>query len=154
MRRHLWEEFLNYSKWCQESWKSYLEIDVQCHSEVGEQSGRNQLPGQNSVVKKFLDTSVINWWWNSHHSSTQNSMYSRILCCVSERFFNIPNPTKLGKTELQESDPRKATEIMLLSTENRLNSSGTFSQDSQWSSEQFGTNTRNFQRKNSIHVNV
>ena len=52
-------------------------------------------------------------------------------CCASERFFNIPNPTKLGKTGLQESDPRKATEIMMLSTESRLNSSGTFSQDSQ-----------------------
>ena len=24
-------------------------------------------------------------------------MYSRILCCVSERFFNIPNATKLGR---------------------------------------------------------
>ena len=37
-------------------------------------------------------------------------MYSRILCCASERFFNIPNPTKLGRTKLQESDPRKATD--------------------------------------------
>ena len=34
-------------------------------------------------------------------------MSSRMLCCASERFFNIPNPTKLGRTELQESDPRK-----------------------------------------------
>ena len=58
-------------------------------------------------------------------------MYSRILCCASERFFNIPNPTKLGRTGLQESDPRKATKIMMLSTESRLNWSGTFSQDSQ-----------------------
>ena len=58
-------------------------------------------------------------------------MYSRILCCASERFFNIPNPTKLGRTGLQESDPRKATEIMMLSMESRLNSSGTYSQDSQ-----------------------
>ena len=29
-------------------------------------------------------------------------------------------PTKLGRTELQESDPREATEIMMLSTESRL----------------------------------
>ena len=58
-------------------------------------------------------------------------MYSQILCYVSERFFNIPNPTKLGRTELQEPEPREATEIMMLSTESRLNSSGTFSQDSQ-----------------------
>ena len=33
-------------------------------------------------------------------------MYSQILCYVSEGFFNIPNPTKLGRTELQESEPR------------------------------------------------
>ena len=64
-------------------------------------------------------------------SNAQKSMSSLILCCASERFFNIPNPTKLGRTELQESDPRKATKIMMLSTESRLNSSGTSSQDSQ-----------------------
>ena len=58
-------------------------------------------------------------------------MYSRILCCASEKFFNIPNPTKLGRIELQEPEPREATEIMMLSTESRLNSSGTFSQNSQ-----------------------
>ena len=40
---------------------SHLETDVRCHSAVGEQSGRNQLPGHNSVGKEFLDTSVINW---------------------------------------------------------------------------------------------
>ena len=45
--------------------------------------------------------------------------------------------------------------------ESRLNSSGTFSQDPQrcssvieWSSEQFGTNTRNFHRKNVNDVNI
>ena len=38
-----------------------------------------------------------------------------------KRFFNILNPTKLGRTELQESDPRKATEIMMVSMESRLN---------------------------------
>ena len=58
-------------------------------------------------------------------------MYSQILCCVSAKFFNIPNPTKLGRTELREYEPREATEIMMLSTESRQNSSGTFSQDSQ-----------------------
>ena len=54
------KEFLNYSKCCQESRKSHLETDVRCHSAVGQQSGRNQWPGQNSVVKEYLDTSVIN----------------------------------------------------------------------------------------------
>ena len=61
----------------------------------------------------------------------QKSMSSRILCCASEGFFNIRIPTKLGRTELQESNPEKATEIMMLPMESRLNSSGTSSQDSQ-----------------------
>ena len=58
-------------------------------------------------------------------------MSSRILCCASEGFCNIRIPTKLGRTELLESNPGKAAEIMMLSMESRRNSSGTFSQDSQ-----------------------
>ena len=125
------KEFLNYSKCCQESWRAHVETNVRCHRAVGEKPGRNQWPGQNSVGKVFLDTSVTDWWWNSHQSPThKRSMSSRILCCASERFFNIPIPTKLERTELQEPDPRKATETMILSMESRLNSSGTSSQDS------------------------
>ena len=80
------------------------------------------LYGKNSWTRLSLidDEIVINL-------RRTKSMYSRILCCVSERFFNIPIPTKLGRTELQEPEPRKATEIMMLSMESRLNSSGTFS---------------------------
>ena len=37
-------------------------------------------------------------------------MSSRILCCASAKFFNILNPTKLGRTELQGSNPGKAVE--------------------------------------------
>ena len=44
---------------------------------------------------------------------------------------NSKRLTSSLSTGLQESDPRKATEIMMLSTESRLNSSGTSSQDSQ-----------------------
>ena len=36
---------------------------------------------------------------------------------VSAKFFNILNATKLGRTELQEYEPREATEIMMLSVE-------------------------------------
>ena len=61
---------------------------------------------------------------------TQKSMYSQILCYVSAKFFNILNATKLGRTELQEYEPREATDIMMLPTESRRNSSGIFSQDS------------------------
>ena len=42
---------------------------------------------------------------------------SGILCCASGKSFNILIPTKLGKTELQESNPVKATKIMMLSME-------------------------------------
>ena len=49
----------------------------------------------------------------------------------SEKFFDILNATKLGRTELQEYEPREATEIMMLSVERQQNSSGIFSQDSQ-----------------------
>ena len=59
------------------------------------------------------------------------SMSSRILCCALGGSFNILNATKLGRTELQKPEPREATEILMLSTESQLNSSGTFSQDSQ-----------------------
>ena len=63
--------------------------------------------------------------------SAEKSMSSQILCCASEGSFNIQIPTKLGRTELQVSWPRKATEIMMVSMESRPNSSGTSSQDSQ-----------------------
>ena len=43
----------------------------------------------------------------------QKSLSSRILCCASGGSFNILIPTKLGRTELQESNPGKATEIMM-----------------------------------------
>ena len=42
---------------------------------------------------------------------------SQILCCALERSINIRNPTKLGRTELQGSNQRKATEIMMVSME-------------------------------------
>ena len=75
------------------------------------------LYGKNSWKRLSLidDEIVIN---------LQRTVYSRILCCASERFFNIPNPTKLGRTELQESDPRGTTEILRTSKESRRNSSG------------------------------
>ena len=68
--------------------------------------------------------------WSSVFKA-QRSTYFRILCYVSAKFFNILNATKLGRTGLQEYEPRGTTEIMMLSTESQPNSSGTFSQDSQ-----------------------
>ena len=62
--------------------------------------------------------------------STKAYVFSDSVLCLG-KFFNILNATKLRRTELQEYEPRKATEIMMLSVERRQNSSGTFSQDSQ-----------------------
>ena len=62
--------------------------------------------------------------------SAQKSMSSQILCCALERSINIRNPAKLGRRGLKGSRPTKATEIMTVSMESRLNSSGTSSQDS------------------------
>ena len=82
--------------------------------------------GKNSWKRLSLigDETVINL------QRTKVYLFSESVLCLG-RVFNILNPTKLGRTELQESDPRKATETMMLSMESRLNSSGTSSQDSQ-----------------------
>ena len=61
---------------------------------------------------------------------TKFYVFSDSVLCLKGSI-NIPNPTKLGRTELQEPDPRKATETMTESMESRPNSSGTSSQDSQ-----------------------
>ena len=85
---------------------------------------------KNSVREEFLGVCHQLIVKKSSIFNAQKSMYSRILCCVSERFLSIPIPTKLGKKELQESELRRATKIMILSTESRQNSSGTFFRDS------------------------
>ena len=51
----------------------------------------------------------ICYWLVAKPSSVSNapkSMSSRIQCCASEGFFNILIPTKLGRIELQGSNPR------------------------------------------------
>ena len=52
--------------------------------------------GKNSWTRLSLidDEIVINF-------NAQKSMYSRILCCASERFFNIPNPLPSRSLEEQ-----------------------------------------------------
>ena len=104
-----------------------FDISAKLVSELDESSGLETIGWENHSWKYLSligDERIINL------QSTKVFVFS-ILCCASEGFFNIPNPTKLGRTGLQESDPRKATEIMMLSMESRLNSSETFSKDSQ-----------------------
>ena len=118
------------------------------------------LYGKNSWTRLSLidDEIVINL------QRTKESVYFQILCCVSAKFFNILNPTKFGRKGLNGVTSRsEATEIMMLSTESRLNSSGTFSQG--FTTLQFcdkigdllismGQTPEIFHRKNSTYVNV
>ena len=133
MRRHSWEKILNYSKCCQESRRSHIEANVWYHRAVGDWLTRTKSMAWTKFNGKSILGHVCHWlvMKQSSVSNAQKSMSSQILCCASEGFFNIPIPTKLGRTELQEPDPRKATEIMMLSMESRLSSSGTSSKDSQ-----------------------
>ena len=62
--------------------------------------------------------------------SAQKSTSFQILCCVLEESINIQNLTKLGRKGLDGLHLLKATGTLMESVESRLNSSGTFSQDS------------------------
>ena len=84
------------------------------------------LYGKNSWTRLSLidDEIVINL------QRTKVYVFSDSVLCLG-KVLQHPESNEAWKTGLRESDPRKATEIMMLSTERRPNSSGTFSQDSQ-----------------------
>ena len=84
------------------------------------------LYGKNSWthVSLISDAVVINL------QSTKVYVFSDSVLCLG-KVLQHSNETKLGRTELRDYEPREATEIMMLSTESRRNSSGTFSKDSQ-----------------------
>ena len=91
---------------------------------VGEQEEINN--GENSWKRLSLigGETVINL------QSTKVYVFSDSVLCLG-RTLQHPVPTKLGRTDFQGSNPRKATEIMTVSMESRLYSSGISSQDSQ-----------------------
>ena len=55
------KEFLNYSKFRQEFQRSHIEANVRYHRAIGGRPRGDQWPGQNSVGKEFLETSVTDW---------------------------------------------------------------------------------------------
>ena len=64
---------------------------------------------------------------SSRQSSKHKSLCVLRFCVVSRQSSSTSwMQTKLGRTELREYEPREATEIMMLSTGSRRNSSGTF----------------------------
>ena len=100
--------------------------------------------------------------WSSIFKA-QKSTYCQILCYFSAKFFNILNATKLGRTELQEYEPREATEIFdAISgewTEFEWNIFPGFTTLQLCDKisillSSLRTNTRIFHRKNSIYVDV
>ena len=89
---------------------STLKQMFRCHSAVGKQAGRNQWAGQNSVGQEFLDTSVLNWWWNSHQYSTHKSLCVLRFCAMSrqssstswmQRSLEKPSCRSTSREELQ-----------------------------------------------------
>ena len=61
--------------------------------------------------------------------STKVYVFSDSVLCLG-KVLQHPECNEAWKTELQEYEPKEATEIMMLSVESRRNSSGIFSQDS------------------------
>ena len=115
MRRHSWENFSTIQSFIKNheslTLKQMFDVTVQLVNDQEEIHGLDKiLWGKNSWTRLSLidDEIVINL------QRTKVYVFSDSVC-ASEKFFNIPNPTKLGSTGLQESDPRKATEIMMLS---------------------------------------
>ena len=107
--------------------KRMFDVTAQLENNQEEIHGLDKIQWEKDSWKRLSligDETVINL-------QSTRVMSSRILCCASGGSFNIRIPTKLGRTELQGSNPGEATEIMMVSMESRLNSSGTSSQDSQ-----------------------
>ena len=107
--------------------KQMFDVTAQLVNNQDEINGLDKIQWEKNSWKRLSligDETVINL-------QCTKSLCSRILCCALEGSINILNTTKLGRTELQGSNTGKATEMMMLSMESRLNSSGTSSQDSQ-----------------------
>ena len=133
MRRHLWERI---SQTIQSVVKNHESLSLKQMFDVTAQLVNNQeeincldkiLYGKNSWTHLSLisDAVVINL------QSTKVYVFSDSVLCLGKVLQHPESRRSLGRTELREYEPREATEIMMLSTESRRNSSGTFSQDSQ-----------------------
>ena len=106
--------------------KQMFDVTAQMVHNEEEISGLDKILYQkNSWTQLSLinDTVIINL------QSTKVYVFSDSVLCLG-KVLNILNATKLGKTELQEYEPREATVILRMSVESRRNSSGIFSQDS------------------------
>ena len=119
-----WKDFLNCSKFRQES----VDLTLKQMFDVTAQflNNEEEIHGLDKIQWERILGNVCHWLVMKLSSiiKAQKSIVSRILCCASEGFFNIPNPSKLGRTELQES------ETMTVSMGSRWNSSGISSEDS------------------------
>ena len=105
--------------------KKMFDISEKLVSEQEEINNVDKIYWKNHSWKQLSligDETVINL------QRTKVYVFSDSVLCHGK--VNILNPTKLGRKGLNGSSMRKATETMTESMESRLNSSGTFSQDS------------------------
>ena len=107
--------------------KQMFDVTAQLVNDQEEIHGLDKIQWEKNSWKHLSligDETVINL------QSTKVYVFSDSVLCLG-RILQHPDPTKLGRTELQESNLGEAAEIMMVSMESRLNSSGTSSQDSQ-----------------------
>ena len=107
--------------------KQMFDVTAQLVNDQEEIHGLDKiLYGKNSWTRLSLigDETVINL------QRTKVYVFSDSALCLG-KVLQHPESNEAWKNRLQESDPRKATEIMMVSMESRPNSSGTSSQDSQ-----------------------
>ena len=107
--------------------KQMFDVTAQLVNDQEEIHGLDKIHWEKDSWKRLSligDETVINL------QRTKVYVFSDSVLCLG-RILQLPIPTMLGKTELQGSNLGEATEIMMVSMDSRLNSSGTSSQDSQ-----------------------
>ena len=125
------KEFLNYSNFIMNfedlTLKQMFDVTAQLVNDQEEIHGLDKIHwGKNSWTRLSLigDETVINL------QSTKVYVFSDSVLCFG-RILQHQDSNEAWKNRIAGSRPRKATEIMMVSMESRLNSSGTSSQDSQ-----------------------
>ena len=128
MQRHLWERFSQLFKMLSRNHES---LTLKQMFDVTTQLVNNQeeincldkiLYGKNSWTHlSLINDAVVN-----NLQSTKVYVFSDSVLCLGT-VLQHPECNEAWKNRVQQYEPREATEKMMLLTESRLNSSGTFS---------------------------
>ena len=76
------KEFLIYSKFHHEFWKSHFEANFRHICKIGGRTRWDQWFGQYSLGKEFMETTVTDWWRNRYQSLTRKSLRLLRFCVV------------------------------------------------------------------------